>query len=124
MPFGELIPGMAYLVRRLLENTSNESFLRRGFAEGESPQALLADPEREAAAAPPTTPQEFETEPHADFTRAAVRDDLAAALAAVRPPLGGDEPLVVAGRRIHAAERIGAASPSPAGAGAGRVAAR
>src|SRR5262245_41449314 len=38
MPFGELIPGMAYLVRRLLENTSNESFLRRGFAEGESPR--------------------------------------------------------------------------------------
>jgi len=27
-PFGELIPGMAYLVRRILENTSNESFLR------------------------------------------------------------------------------------------------
>ena len=32
-PFGELLPGMAYLVRRLLENTSNESFLRAGFAE-------------------------------------------------------------------------------------------
>src|SRR6266478_6042597 len=43
MPFGELIPGMAYLVRRLLENTSNESFLRRGFAEHESPEALLAN---------------------------------------------------------------------------------
>ena len=28
MPYGELIPGMAYLVRRLLENTSNDSFLR------------------------------------------------------------------------------------------------
>ena len=33
MPFGELIPGMAYLVRRLLENTSNDSFLRAGFIE-------------------------------------------------------------------------------------------
>ena len=31
-PFGQLLPGMAYLVRRLLENTSNESFLRAGFA--------------------------------------------------------------------------------------------
>jgi RHH-type proline utilization regulon transcriptional repressor/proline dehydrogenase/delta 1-pyrroline-5-carboxylate dehydrogenase len=30
-PFGELIPGMAYLVRRLLENTSNDSFLRQSF---------------------------------------------------------------------------------------------
>ncbi len=26
-PFGQLLPGMAYLVRRLLENTSNDSFL-------------------------------------------------------------------------------------------------
>jgi RHH-type proline utilization regulon transcriptional repressor/proline dehydrogenase/delta 1-pyrroline-5-carboxylate dehydrogenase len=28
-PYGQLLPGMAYLVRRLLENTSNESFLAR-----------------------------------------------------------------------------------------------
>ena len=32
-PYGELMPGMAYLVRRLLENTSNDSFLRASFAE-------------------------------------------------------------------------------------------
>ena len=31
-PYGELLPGMAYLVRRLLENTSNDSFLRQGFS--------------------------------------------------------------------------------------------
>lgn len=31
-PIGELIPGMSYLVRRLLENTSNESFLRQQLA--------------------------------------------------------------------------------------------
>ncbi|MEZ6056189.1 MAG: proline dehydrogenase family protein [Planctomycetaceae bacterium] len=30
-PFGEPIPGMAYLVRRLLENTSNDSFLRHAY---------------------------------------------------------------------------------------------
>ena len=33
-PYGQLLPGMAYLVRRLLENSSNDSFLRQGFAEG------------------------------------------------------------------------------------------
>ena len=27
-PYGAMLPGMAYLVRRLLENTSNESFLK------------------------------------------------------------------------------------------------
>ncbi len=31
-PYGQLLPGMAYLVRRLLENSSNDSFLRQGFA--------------------------------------------------------------------------------------------
>ena len=32
-PTANCCPGMAYLVRRLLENTSNDSFLRQGFAE-------------------------------------------------------------------------------------------
>jgi RHH-type transcriptional regulator, proline utilization regulon repressor / proline dehydrogenase / delta 1-pyrroline-5-carboxylate dehydrogenase len=31
-PVGKLLPGMAYLVRRLLENTSNQGFLRVGDA--------------------------------------------------------------------------------------------
>ena len=44
MPYGELIPGMAYLVRRLLENTSNDSFLRAGFVENRPAEVLLANP--------------------------------------------------------------------------------
>ncbi|NBO91720.1 MAG: hypothetical protein EBV06_05325 [Planctomycetia bacterium] len=43
-PYGELLPGMAYLVRRLLENTANDSFLRAGFVEGVAPAKLLRDP--------------------------------------------------------------------------------
>src|SRR5216117_2470072 len=43
-PVGELLPGMAYLVRRLLENTSNEGFLRAKFAENVSANELLRDP--------------------------------------------------------------------------------
>jgi RHH-type proline utilization regulon transcriptional repressor/proline dehydrogenase/delta 1-pyrroline-5-carboxylate dehydrogenase len=46
-PMGELVPGMAYLVRRLLENTSNESFVRHHFAEGEPLEHLLVPPEEE-----------------------------------------------------------------------------
>jgi RHH-type proline utilization regulon transcriptional repressor/proline dehydrogenase/delta 1-pyrroline-5-carboxylate dehydrogenase len=42
-PVGDLIAGMAYLVRRLLENTSNESFLLR-INQGESLEELLAPP--------------------------------------------------------------------------------
>src|SRR5439155_13604850 len=44
VPVGEMIPGMAYLVRRLLENTSNESWLRAEFLENASPEKLLAPP--------------------------------------------------------------------------------
>jgi RHH-type proline utilization regulon transcriptional repressor/proline dehydrogenase/delta 1-pyrroline-5-carboxylate dehydrogenase len=42
-PVGDLVAGMAYLVRRLLENTSNESFLLR-MSEGDSLEELLAAP--------------------------------------------------------------------------------
>ena len=42
-PVGDLVAGMAYLVRRLLENTSNESFLAEQ-AHGASLDALLAAP--------------------------------------------------------------------------------
>lgn len=44
IPMGELIPGMSYLVRRLLENTANEGFLRQGFASRGSYKALLRAP--------------------------------------------------------------------------------
>jgi RHH-type proline utilization regulon transcriptional repressor/proline dehydrogenase/delta 1-pyrroline-5-carboxylate dehydrogenase len=43
-PYGQLLPGMAYLVRRLLENTSNESFLRASFREHVPEEQLLKNP--------------------------------------------------------------------------------
>jgi RHH-type proline utilization regulon transcriptional repressor/proline dehydrogenase/delta 1-pyrroline-5-carboxylate dehydrogenase len=44
VPVGEMLPGMAYLVRRLLENTSNQSWLRAGFFENVPDEDLLASP--------------------------------------------------------------------------------
>src|SRR5262249_8634564 len=43
-PYGQLIPGMAYLVRRLLENTSDDSFLRASFTEHVPEEQLLMNP--------------------------------------------------------------------------------
>ena len=43
-PYGQLLPGMAYLVRRLLENTANESFLRASFTENIPEDQLLMNP--------------------------------------------------------------------------------
>ena len=42
-PYGELLPGMAYLIRRLLENTANSSFLRQNL-ENRPAEELLAAP--------------------------------------------------------------------------------
>lgn len=52
VPVGEMIPGMAYLVRRLLENTSNESWLKAGFLDEASPETLLASPHKRYASDP------------------------------------------------------------------------
>jgi len=45
-PFGEMIPGMGYFVRRLLENSSNTSFVRK-FDKNADPEMLLRDPRLE-----------------------------------------------------------------------------
>ena len=44
VPVGQMIPGMAYFVRRLLENTSNQSWLRAGFSAEVPDEVLLAAP--------------------------------------------------------------------------------
>lgn len=60
-PQGNMIDGMAYLVRRLLENTSNESFLRQETIDAASPERLLASPQSlltqdDAKTTPPRAP--------------------------------------------------------------------
>jgi RHH-type proline utilization regulon transcriptional repressor/proline dehydrogenase/delta 1-pyrroline-5-carboxylate dehydrogenase len=81
-PVGELLPGMAYLVRRLLENTSNESWLRGKFAEGKSLDDLLADPQsRIPAARQPLYPTPaFKNEPYVDFAMPSDRQKMLNAL--------------------------------------------
>ncbi|MGC8605429.1 MAG: proline dehydrogenase family protein, partial [Desulfomonilaceae bacterium] len=69
-PIGELIPGMAYLIRRLLENTSNESFLRKSFSESTPVDELLKAPELsiQQKSVESFTP-EFRNEPSVDFSK-------------------------------------------------------
>jgi RHH-type proline utilization regulon transcriptional repressor/proline dehydrogenase/delta 1-pyrroline-5-carboxylate dehydrogenase len=53
VPVGEMIPGMAYLVRRLLENTSNESWLRGSSLGQASAAEQFASPHGEDPATDP-----------------------------------------------------------------------
>ncbi|MBM4133092.1 MAG: aldehyde dehydrogenase family protein [Nitrospira sp.] len=83
-PVGEFLPGMAYLVRRLLENTSNESFLRKEYVEAASVDLLLAPPALPSLNRRGERVDRFVNEPHTDFSLASARAAMAEALASVR----------------------------------------
>ena len=90
-PFGDLLPGMAYLVRRLLENTSNDSSLRQSFTEHIAVEKLLMKPSSHSATEPPivSTPRPgFNNEPLTDFTNVENRDAMVHALSEVRDQFG------------------------------------
>ena len=86
-PVGELIPGMAYLVRRLLENTANESFLRQTFVEGAAGKSSSRPRSRRRTSAPRRRdfPSVGATDPEAS---GAVRQPAARRLLAPREPRG------------------------------------
>ncbi len=116
-PYGQLLPGMAYLVRRLLENTANTSFLRASFAEHVPEEKLLMNPVShnhatvDAAPAPASRPG-FPNEPLADFSRADHRQAMQDALAEVRRQFGQTYPLVINGKSITTTDTIDSVNPS------------
>lgn len=123
VPVGELIPGMGYLVRRLLENTSNEGFLRASFAERADRSSLLAaprpEPRAETSARPSETraedPGPFRNEPLRDFTRSDQREAFARAVAAADRDLGPSAkpiPLLIGGREVRTDETAISVDPA------------
>jgi len=118
MPYGQLVPGMAYLVRRLLENSSNDSFLRAGFVKHLPAETLLAPPHAWAGEflkpSPSTTDTSnsspFTNEPHSDFSRSSVRQSMQTAIERLRADLAGDRavvvPIIINGHREESADRF------------------
>jgi RHH-type proline utilization regulon transcriptional repressor/proline dehydrogenase/delta 1-pyrroline-5-carboxylate dehydrogenase len=92
LPAGELLPGISYLIRRLMENTSNTSFLRQTYADRKDVASLIKAPaasaqeadEAKPRASRPVRPGEFCNEPPLDFSRRANRERFGQTLAAVR----------------------------------------
>src|SRR6266700_1631835 len=135
-PIGKLLPGMAYLVRRLLENTSNEGFLRARFAENVSAKELLRDP-RELIKLNGTSPMKSQTtittqnqhpqgsgpvdtapddvyrnSPLVNFVYKDSQDKMRSALREVRQRLGEKYPLVIGGEKVWTDELTPSVSPS------------
>jgi RHH-type proline utilization regulon transcriptional repressor/proline dehydrogenase/delta 1-pyrroline-5-carboxylate dehydrogenase len=133
-PIGELVPGMAYLVRRLLENTSNEGFLRAKFSTNRSVTELLADPIQQISDPPRAAPKPvestdsetpikiqaallhneppFQNEPPSDFTVASVRNKMGKALEVVRGKLGQAYPLVIGGKKLSGSRQQVSVNPA------------
>ncbi len=138
-PVGPLLPGMAYLVRRLLENTSNTGFVRSGFLEHRSMRDLLAPPMGESRSSswqrisgqvlpqpmhtaviaavdsvseqPRGVPMPaFANHPIADFSREADRRAMAEALARLAPL--GDRPSLIGGVPMTTGTWIESRNPS------------
>src|SRR5437763_7254080 len=135
-PVGELLAGMAYLVRRLLENTSNEGFLRAKFAENVSAKELLRDP-RELIKLNGENPMKSQTtittqnqhrqnsglvdtasddvyrnSPLVNFVYKDSQDKMCSALREVRNRFGEKYPLVIGGEKLWTDQLTPSVNPS------------
>ena len=126
-PIGELLPGIAYLVRRLLENTSNTGFLRSTYHERTDIQSLLARPRPPKGKAEQPRMKRgdvqspFENCPHADFTDGSVRAAFAQAVEAQATRLPLEVPVVAAGETRFGGPCFAQVCPSDAAQLATRV---
>ncbi|MGQ0431232.1 MAG: proline dehydrogenase family protein [Microthrixaceae bacterium] len=121
-PVGELVPGMAYLVRRLLENTSNESFVRHRFAEGRALEALVAPPDVARLPGPTEPPEVPETdatrpspyapEPLREWRRGSARASFAVAIDSTRGDVGITVPALIDGELVHTSATIASVDPA------------
>ncbi len=120
-PVGELVPGMAYLVRRLLENTANESFVRQRFVEGRELDemlhapvaAVLPDPETAPrAATDPTDPGPYRREPLAEWRHEVVRARFGAAVDRAGQRATTAVPAVIEGRAVMTTSTISSVDPA------------
>ncbi len=127
-PYGELLPGMAYLIRRLLENTANSSFLRQNL-ENRPIEELLAAPvvkdaeterhgdaENENFPASPRPPlptsSSFLGAADTDYAEEEKRRKAAEAFAGVRKQLGRTYLPLINGEYVNTREFVDSLNPS------------
>ena len=129
-PIGELLPGMAYLVRRLLENTSNEGFLRAKFAENVPAKELLRDPkelikapvasiagsnQKNGASLRAAAGDIFRNAPLVSFIYKDSQDKMQSALREVRKRFGEKHSLYIEGEKVwtdHLTPSVNPAEPT------------
>ncbi len=109
-PYGELLPGMAYLIRRLLENTANSSFLRQNLEERPI-EELLAPPVGNEQAVIEVT-RVFPNAADTDYAELKAREKAQAGFRIVRQQLGKTYYPLINGEYITTAETVNSVNPS------------
>ena len=109
-PYGELIPGMSYLIRRLLENTANSSFLRQNLEERPI-EELLAPPVIATQNSKLKT-HHFINAPDADYADPKQRDRALQAIQTVRQQLGKTYQPLIDGEYVATDAQIDSLNPS------------
>jgi RHH-type proline utilization regulon transcriptional repressor/proline dehydrogenase/delta 1-pyrroline-5-carboxylate dehydrogenase len=120
-PYGELLPGMAYLIRRLLENTANSSFLRQSLEERPI-EELLAPPvvkdaeklvkEIPASPRPRVSASSFFNAADTDYAEIEARERSQQAFQQVRKQLGKTYLPLINGEYQTTEENIDSVNPS------------
>jgi RHH-type proline utilization regulon transcriptional repressor/proline dehydrogenase/delta 1-pyrroline-5-carboxylate dehydrogenase len=112
-PYGELLPGMAYLIRRLLENTANSSFLRQSMEERPIEELLappvLANPESEHH---PQNSYSFPNVADTDYAEVEARQEAQQAYATVRQQLGKTYLPLINGEYQNTEQTVDSLNPS------------
>ncbi|MBE9046142.1 L-glutamate gamma-semialdehyde dehydrogenase [Pleurocapsales cyanobacterium LEGE 10410] len=114
-PYGNLLPGMAYLIRRLLENTANSSFLRQN-QENKPIDELIAPPviedDGEALSSAQQDHEEFAYAPDTDYADPEKRMKAEQALERVKQQLGKTYLPLINGEYVETANYIDSRNPS------------
>ncbi|QMS88526.1 L-glutamate gamma-semialdehyde dehydrogenase [Nostoc edaphicum CCNP1411] len=110
-PYGELLPGMAYLIRRLLENTANSSFLRQNL-ENRPIEELLAAPIVKEEKNSLTPNSHFLGAADTDYAEEEVRTKTAQAFQSVRQQLGKTYLPLINGEYVKTPEYVDSLNPS------------
>jgi len=110
-PYGELLPGMAYLIRRLLENTANSSFLRQNL-ENRPIEELLAPPIVKEEKKFLTPDFHFSGAADTDYSEEEVRSKAAQAFQSVRHQLGKTYLPLINGEYVDTPEFVDSLNPS------------
>ncbi|MBD2516355.1 L-glutamate gamma-semialdehyde dehydrogenase [Nostoc sp. FACHB-973] len=111
-PYGELLPGMAYLIRRLLENTANSSFLRQNLENRPIEELLAAPSVKNAETENFPASSSFFGAPDTDYSEEEGRRKATEAFQRVRQQLGRTYLPLINGEYVNTPQFVDSLNPS------------